>query len=118
MQKINIKKKNLETKRAVDPGVLLGQLNKDLGQQVERNMGRPGLRSDTGRFANSAQILAVIPTRVGLNQIDYTYQKDPYQVFEGGYGYPSAFDPRQVIEKSIRELATRQLETKFVLRRV
>lgn len=112
------KKKNLETKRAVDPGVLLGQLNKDLGQQVERNMGRPGLRSDTGRFANSAQILAVIPTRVGLNQIDYTYQKDPYQVFEGGYGYPSAFDPRQVIEKSIRELATRQLETKFVLRRV
>ena len=112
------KKKNLETKRAVDPGVLLGQLNKDLGQQVERNMGRPALRSDSGRFANSAQVLSVIPTRVGLNQIDYTYQKDPYQVFEGGYGYPSAFDPRKVIEKSIRELATRQLETKFVLRRV
>tara|TARA_B100001063_G_scaffold213409_1_gene212953 strand:- start:1181 stop:2683 length:1503 start_codon:yes stop_codon:yes gene_type:complete len=112
------KKKNLETKRAVDPGVLLGQLNKDLGQQVERNMGRPALRSDSGRFANSAQVLAVIPTRVGLNQIDYTYQKDPYQVFEGGFGYPSAFDPRQVIEKSIRELATRQLETKFVLRRI
>jgi len=111
------KKKPLE-RAATDPGVLLGQLNKDLGQQVERNMGRPRLRSDTGRFANSAQILAVIPTRAGLNQIDYTYQKDPYQVFEGGYGYPSAFDPRKVIEKSIRELATRQLETKFVLRRV
>ena len=111
------KKKPLE-RAATDPGVLLGQLNKDLGNQVERNMGRPALRSDSGRFANSAQILAVIPTRVGLNQIDYTYQKDPYQVFEGGHGYPSAFDPRQVIEKSIRELATRQLETKFVLRRV
>ena len=111
------KKKPLE-RAATDPGVLIGQLNKDLGQQVERNMGRPGLRSDSGRFANSAQVLAVIPTRVGLNQIDYTYQKDPYQVFEGGYGYPSAFDPRKVIEKSIRELATRQLETKFVLRRV
>jgi len=111
------KKKPLE-RAATDPGVLLGQLNKDLGQRVERNMGRPALRSDSGRFANSAQVLAVIPTRAGLNQIDYTYQKDPYQVFEGGYGYPSAFDPRKVIEKSIRELATRQLETKFVLRRV
>ena len=111
------KKKPLE-RAATDPGVLLGQLNKDLGNQVERNMGRPALRSDSGRFANSAQVLAVIPTRAGLNQIDYTYQKDPYQVFEGGYGYPSAFDPRKVIEKSIRELATRQLETKFVLRRV
>ena len=111
------KKKPLE-RAATDPGVLLGQLNKDLGNQVERNMGRPALRSDSGRFANSAQVLAVIPTRVGLNQIDYTYQKDPYQVFEGGHGYPSAFDPRKVIEKSIRELATRQLETKFVLRRL
>jgi len=111
------KEKNLGTKPGIDAAKLLGQLNKDLGQQVERNMGRPALRSDTGRFANSAQVITAIPS-ASLTYIDYTYQKDPYQVFEGGGGYPSAFDPRKVIEKSIRELATRQLETKFVLRRV
>lgn len=111
------KDKNLETKPGLDAARLLGQINKDLGQQVERNMGRPGLRSDSGTFANSARAVTAIPS-ASLTYIDYTYQKNPYQVFEGGYGYPSAFDPRKVIEKSIRELATRQLETKFVLRRV
>ena len=109
-------KKPLE-KRATDPGVLIGQLNKDLGKRVEANMGRPALRSDTGRLAASAQVRSIIPTRAGMNQIDYTYQRDPYEVFESG-SFPSSFDPRKLIEKSIRQLATQQLATKFVLRRV
>ena len=112
------KKKKRAQPQKMNTAVLLGQINQDLGKRVEANMGRPGLRSDTGRFADSARATAILPGGNGVGLINYTYMKNPYQVFESGTGYPSAFDPRHVIEKSIRELATRQLETKFVLRRV
>ena len=118
MAKKQSRKKKKAQPQKMNTGVLLGQINKDLGKRVEANMGRPGLRSDTGRFANSARATAILPGGNGVGLINYTYMKNPYQVFESGTGYPSAFDPRHVIEKSIRELATRQLETKFVLRRV
>jgi hypothetical protein len=118
MSRTSGKKKKRAQKPKMNTAVLLGQINKDLGKQVAGNMGRPGLRNETGRFASSARATSILPGGKGVGLINYTYQKDPYQVFENGTGYPSAFDPRHVIEKSIRELATRQLETKFVLRRV
>ena len=49
--------------------------------------------------------------------MDYTYNPN-YRVFENGSQYPSNFDPRPLIENSIRELAAQKLETKFTLRRV
>ena len=79
-------------------------------------MGRPALENQTGRFAQSANLINVVPQGDGLH-MDYTY--DPrYKVFEDGARYPKNYDPRPLIERSIRELAAQKLETKFTLRRI
>jgi hypothetical protein len=79
-------------------------------------MGRPSLENRTGRFAQSAQV--VNANALGNHiHMDYTYNP-LYRVFEGGADYPSGYDPRPLIERSIRELAAQKLETKFTLRRI
>ena len=91
-------------------------VNARLSKTVKGNMGRPSLINQTGRFADSAQVTNALA--VG-NQIhlDYSYNNS-YRVFEDSKDYPAGFDPRPLIEKSIRELAAARLETKFTLRRV
>ena len=91
-------------------------VNSRLNKTIKGNMGRPSLINQTGRFADSAQVTNAMA--VG-NQIhmDYSYN-NAYRVFEDGKDYPAGFDPRPLIEKSIRELAAARLETKFTLRRV
>ena len=85
-------------------------INAKLGQTVMSNMGDPALVNRTGAFASSARVTSVSGGARGVANIDYTYNKDPYEVFEmGGRGrVPWATegrDPRTVIEKSIREIA-------------
>ena len=91
-------------------------VNSRLSKTIKGNMGRPSLINQTGRFADSAQVTNAMA--VG-NQIhlDYSYN-NAYRVFEDGRDYPAGFDPRPLIERSIRELAAARLETKFTLRRV
>ena len=91
-------------------------VNTRLNKTIKGNMGRPSLINQTGRFADSAQVTNAMA--VG-NQIhmDYSYN-NAYRVFEDGRDYPAGFDPRPLIERSIRELAAARLETKFTLRRV
>lgn len=91
-------------------------VNSRLAKTVAGNMGRPALENQTGRFARSAQVTNAMA--VG-NQVhmDYTYSS-LYRVFEGGDNYSANYDPRPLIENSIRELAAAKLETKFTLRRV
>ena len=97
--------------------VLRSFVNTSLTKQVQGNMGRPGLENVTGRFAQSVNV--VNANALGNHvHMDYTYQTDPYRVFENGNQYPSGYDPIPLIEKSIRELAAAKLETKFTLRRV
>ena len=68
-----------------------------LPKTVQKNMGQPALVNRTGRFASSVRAL-----KVGeKNTVTYTYQTNPYKVFETD----SFRDPRQLIEKSIREIA-------------
>jgi hypothetical protein len=64
----------------------------------------------TGRFAQSAEVRSIVPFP-NLTQIQYTYMKDPYQVFEDQGGR----DPRQIIGGTIRELAQSIMGTKFGL---
>ena len=91
-------------------------INSRLTQTLKGNMGRPGLENQTGRFAESA---TVVNANALGNQIHMDYTYNPlYKVFENGVGYPSSYDPRPLIEKSIRELAAAKIETKFTLRRV
>jgi hypothetical protein len=97
--------------------VLRAFVNSRLTKTVQGNMGRPRLENVTGRFAESVNV--VNANALGNHvHLDYTYQADPYRVFENGNQYPSGYDPRPLIEKSIREIAAAKLETKFTLRRV
>ena len=100
------------------PGVIAMAATSRLQEQVIKNMGRPALINRTGRFAGSATVVNAVPLTDGGIQMDYTYQKNPYEVFEQGGGYSPMYDPRGIIEKSIRELASARLATKFTLRRV
>ena len=91
-------------------------VNSRLTKEVQKNMGRPALENQTGRFAESVNVVSAIPKGDGIH-MDYTYHPF-YRVFEGGRQYSPNYDPRPLIENSIRDLAAAKLETKFTLRRV
>jgi hypothetical protein len=106
------------------PSVLemLAYINPRLPDTVAKNMEFPRLEYDTGRFAQSVKVLNIIKTRGGFPSIEYTYQRDPYQVFEMGAGRaPWATpdrDPRKLIDRSIREIAVELLTGRLYTRRV
>lgn len=106
-------------RQATSPVGLTALLNKSLGAQVKRGMGPypRRLENRTGRFAGSAEVtnVAVLPKSV---EIQYTYLKDPYAVFEPENGNPMASfgrDPKRIIGGTIRELAQSIMGTKFGL---
>ena len=90
-------------------------INKRLPAQVRRNMGRPALINQTGRFSNSVEMGKLHQTKAGLSG-EYTYQKSPYETFEntGSRRWPSGYNPKLLIAKSIRELALQYTEQKLV----
>ena len=110
-------RKRVETGTNVqDSLVARAFINSRLPTQVANNMGRPELENRTGRFANSVNIVNASSTG-NMSNFDYTYNPI-YRVFENGDDYSPNYDPRPLIEKSIRQLAAARMETKFTLRRV
>lgn len=108
---------------SANSNVSLGALiNAKLSATVRENMGAPSLVNRTGRFANSVRVLEVTQTPQGYPSIGYTYQKRPYQVFENGAGVPpwadGNRDPRELIDRSIREIAAELLTGRFYTRRI
>ena len=101
---------------------VMAMINQRLPETLEKNMRAPGLESRTGRFANSVKLTDVSQTVKGFPSFGYTYEKDPYQVFEVGKGRsPWATperDPRLVIDRSIREVAAEMALGRFYTRRV
>lgn len=101
---------------------LLPVINAKLTEQVIKNMKFPALRNRTGRFAGSVRAVDVNVTKEGFPSIGYSYQKNPYQIFEQGAGKaPWATedrDPRKLIDRSIREVARELLIGRFYTRRV
>lgn len=101
---------------------LVVQFNSKLPQTVRKNMGSPQLNNITGRFANSTQVTEVQLTPQGFPSVGYTYQKEPYQVFEDGIGAEpwanGRRDPRGLIDKSIREIAAELAIGRIYTRRV
>ena len=84
-------------------------------------MGDPRLNYRTGRFAGSVRATDIAITAKGHPSIGYTYQRDPYEVFEASSGTrfsSSERDPRKLIDKSIREIAASQAVTMLFTRRV
>ena len=120
------KKKKVSTK-STKPGIashplqLIGVINKALPDTVRKNMQSPQLENRTGRFAESVRLTDVIQTPQGYPSFGYTCQRNPYGVFEdGGGSAPWANgnrDPRQLIDKSIREIAAQFALGRFYTRR-
>ena len=115
------RKKAAERSVARQPLELLGLLNQKLPETVRKNMKEPSLVNRSGRFADSVKVTEIAQTPQGFPSIGYTYRRDPYQVFEEGSsgnwsnGYR---DPRDLIDKSIRELAAQFAIGRFYTRRV
>ena len=86
-------------------------------------MQSPGLVNRTGRFAESVRALKIIPAK-GRNWpvMQYTYDRDPYGVYEVGGGdrrwASKARDPRTVIGKTLREMAREQALSRFTTQRI
>jgi len=100
----------------------MAMINRKLPATIQKNMRYPGLENRSGRFANSVRILDVVETRKSFPSFGYTYDKEPYQVFEVGRGAaPWATpdrDPRSLIDKSIREVAAELALGRFFTRRL
>jgi hypothetical protein len=100
----------------------MAMINKKLPTTIQKNMTEPALVNRTGRFANSVRIMEVTETRKGFPSFGYSYDKEPYQVFEMGKGRaPWATtdrDPRTLIDSSIREIAAELALGRFYTRRL
>lgn len=104
------------------PLALREMINAVLPDEVLKQMGSPALVNRTGRFRQSARVTNVLTGPRGGVQIDYTYQRNPYEVFEPGSGSPLANqyrDPRKIIGQTVREIAQELMGRKFIkVRRV
>lgn len=106
---------------ASSPLRLIGLINEKLPGQVAQNMGSPRLNNVTGRFASSVRVVEVATTAKGFPSFGYTYQRNPYEVFESGSGTRFSSverDPRTLIDTSIREIAAELALGRFFTRRV
>jgi len=94
------------------PANLVNLLNASLHDQIRKNMGtgnrRDVLNYRTGRFANSVKVERVSESRMGMITAFYTYMKNPYATFSRGgrQEFPRTRDPKTLISKSIREIAS------------
>lgn len=122
VSKIRKKRSQSRNPKSVSPLGILMLLNKRLPQKVQKNMGKPGLANRTGRFAASVKAVNIQDSNSGIPMIDYTYQKNPYEVFETSRGQRPwsslERDPRTLIDESVRELAAEMALGKFTTRRV
>jgi len=100
---------------------MIAMINKELPDTVRKNMQAPALVNRSGRFAESVKVTEVAQTTKGFPSVGYTYQRNPYQVFEtgsrGAWSSPER-DPRKLIDKSIREIAAEMAIGRFYTRRV
>ena len=91
-----------------------------LPAEVRRNMGKDGaLRNRKGRFSSSVELVSLTEAQQTI-VAKYTYMLSPYQTFEntGRRRWPLAYNPKDLIAKSIRNLAKGRIEQKLTLRRV
>lgn len=104
------------------PLAMLALINRKLPETVRNNMDLPALENRTGRFSESVRVTDVTQTPQGFPSIGYTYDREPYGVFEMGGGAPPwatpERDPRKLIDRSIREIAAELAIGRFYTRRM
>jgi hypothetical protein len=100
---------------------LITLINSRLPPQVRSNMGTPRLNNRTGRLSESARVTNIVPTPQGFPSIEYTYQRNPYDVFDKTLGRDPwntpARDPSELVGMSVRQIATEIGMRKFYTRR-
>jgi len=109
-------------KKFIIPTITLKALiNQSLNDFIQLRMAnsnapssREYLRYQTGRFSESAKLLTLNRQQTGTYFGVYTYQQEPYAVFEQGnkMGSPGR-DPRLYIEGAAREIAVQVLKKQF-----
>jgi hypothetical protein len=107
------------TSTAADLARIKKYIQSRLPAEVRRNMGRPALINQTGRFSNSVELISLTESKNTL-MAKYTYLLSPYETFEntGRRRWPLAYNPKPLIAKSIRNLAQGRINQKLTLRRV
>lgn len=117
-----IKARKAKESPAAQPLQLIALFNARLPETVQKNMNEPALVNRTGTFAESVRVIDATKTPKGFPSFGYTYDKEPYGVFEMGMGAaPWATperDPRRIIDQSIREIAKQAAIGRFFTRRV
>jgi hypothetical protein len=129
----NVRKVSIKEEKGADSPITLNALkskiNRRLPAEVRRNMGRPALRNQTGQFSNSVKVLNLRDTGKTITG-EYTYtltgggtssnRGGVYSTFEniGAKKWPTGYNPKPLISKSIRNLAIEYIDKKFTLRRV
>ena len=81
----------------------------------------PRLQLRTGRLAQSARVVDIQSTSQGFPSLGFTYEKDPYAVFESTSGTRFSDrerDPRNLIDASIREIAATLVTGRLFTRRL
>ena len=120
-RKLRAPRQSGRTSSQFSPLAMVAAINKKLPNTVLKNMNHPALESSSGRFAASTRITDIMQTPQGFPSFGYTYQKNPYEVFEMGNGSaPWATperDPRTLIDRSIREIAVEFAIGRFYTRR-
>jgi len=100
------------------PASIQNIIQSQITEKVKENMGTGGsLENRTGRFAESVTITNVTQSRQGTLTAFYDYMKYPYQTFERGFKQGSTRrDPRLLISRSIRDIATGLVSRKLNIR--
>jgi len=104
--------------RFTSPASIQNIIQSQITEKVKENMGTGGsLENRTGRFAESVTITNVTQSRQGTLTAFYDYMKYPYQTFERGFKQGSTRrDPRLLISRSIRDIATGLVSHKLNIR--
>ena len=110
---------------------LMAHINRALPRHLKRNMEPPALqyrgrgnpsRPFAGPFNRGVRVTAARPNQkvAGGVDLDYTYEKYPYQTFEPGFLKGDVMrDPRKLIEESIRDVLIERRVTRFLnMRRI
>ena len=97
---------------------LRGIMNKALPARIKQNMTGSALKNRSGRFAESVRVDQVSPAAKTL-VIKYTYRLNPYETFEntGKRKWPTGYNPKTLIAKSIRQLALELMGIKMITTR-
>jgi hypothetical protein len=94
-------------------------LNAALAQQIKQNMGsgnrRDILNLRSGRFAESVKVERLSESKQGMITAFYSYMKNPYATFSQGgqQELPRSRDPKLLIAKSIRDVASQQVTNRL-----